>query len=112
MSKREKGQKQHFELSPTNKWRMDFYLKSANDDRDRVMPRLKIGDVVNLALDAWLNTSLKPSTNFDCSLEQNVPDGLSWQAGEASGGWFFEISGVSTAHEYRAGDILQAPGIN
>ncbi len=54
MSKIEKGRKQHFELSPANKRRMDAYLEASNEDPERVTPRLKMADVVNLALDAWL----------------------------------------------------------
>ncbi len=55
MRKSEKERKQHFELSPANKRRMDAYLEASNEDPERVTPRLKIGDVVNLALDAWLS---------------------------------------------------------
>ena len=55
VSREAKGRKQHFELSPANKKRLDAYLERSNDDPNRVTPRLKIGDVVNLALDAWLS---------------------------------------------------------
>jgi hypothetical protein len=39
---------------------MDVYLEASNEDPDRVAPRLKIGNVVNLALDAWLSGRSKP----------------------------------------------------
>ena len=46
--------KQHFELSPANRRRLEAYLARHNEDPDRVTPRLKMGDVVNRALDIWL----------------------------------------------------------
>ena len=54
-SDKDRERKQHFELSPANKKRMDAYIEAFNEDPERVTPRLKIGDVVNAALDAWLS---------------------------------------------------------
>jgi hypothetical protein len=53
MRKAEKSPKQHFELSPANSRRLDEYLERYNGDPNRVTPRLKIGDVVNRAMDEW-----------------------------------------------------------
>jgi len=55
MSRPESERKQHFELSPANRRRLDVYLELQNVDPARVTPRLKIGDVVNRALDLWLS---------------------------------------------------------
>jgi hypothetical protein len=54
MSKSGKSQKQHFELSPANSRRLDEYLERYNEDPYRVTPRIKIGDVVNRAMEEWL----------------------------------------------------------
>ena len=54
MSKASKEGKRHFELSPANRKRLDAYLERVNEDPLRVTPRLKIGDVVNRAVDEWL----------------------------------------------------------
>ena len=56
MRSKEGDRKQHFELSPANRRRLDIYLEIQNFDPSRVTPRLKIGDVVNQALDLWLST--------------------------------------------------------
>ena len=45
----------HFELSPANRRRLEAYLADHNEDPERVTPRLKVGDVVNRALDLWLS---------------------------------------------------------
>jgi hypothetical protein len=58
MKKPNKGGKQHFELSPANSKRLDAYLDRFNEDPKRVTPRLKIGDVVNRALDEWFSEPL------------------------------------------------------
>jgi hypothetical protein len=55
MKKNNKPAKQHFELSPANAKRMDSYIERFNEDPARVSPRIKIGDVVNCALDEWLS---------------------------------------------------------
>jgi hypothetical protein len=49
-----KGQKQHFELTPANNRRLDEYMKRYNADPGRITPKIKIADVLNLALDRWL----------------------------------------------------------
>ena len=48
------GGKQHFELSPANRRRLDDYLERFNTDPSRVSPKMKTADVVNRALDLWL----------------------------------------------------------
>ena len=47
--------KQHFELSPANKRRLNSFLEWYNSAPSRVTTRWKIGDVVNAALDRWLS---------------------------------------------------------
>jgi hypothetical protein len=54
MSKTVKVTKQHFELSPANRRRMDIYLERYNEDPSRVTSKLKIGDIVNQAVNDWL----------------------------------------------------------
>jgi hypothetical protein len=54
MSKLAKERKQHFELSPANRRRLEHYIALKNEDGARVTPRIKVGDVVNQALDLWL----------------------------------------------------------
>lgn len=51
----ERGRMLHFELSPANRRRLEAYLAGHNEDPERVTPRLKVGDVVNHALDLWLS---------------------------------------------------------
>lgn len=50
-----KPEKTHFELSPANARRLEEYLELYNSDPHRVSPRIKIGHVVNQALDRWLS---------------------------------------------------------
>jgi hypothetical protein len=50
-----KAKKQHFELTPANNLRLDEYIKRYNSDSDRITPKIKIADVVNLALDRWFS---------------------------------------------------------
>ncbi len=50
-----KGRKQHFELSPANRHRLEVYMEWYNSDPSRVTPKWKTGDIVNKALDRWLS---------------------------------------------------------
>jgi hypothetical protein len=56
------GHKQHFELSPANKNRLNAYLVWYNSEPSRVTTKWKIGDVVNAALDRWLSARMNPAS--------------------------------------------------